>query len=262
MNLDVPALEVHNLTAAYGPSPVLREVSARVSAGEVLAVIGPNGCGKSTLLRCIAGLLPVRAGEIRWAGAPLPKDARERARRVALSPQGYSGGGDMSLEAMTLLGRTPHLGPYGTPSRSDENAVEGAITLVAPDLRGRRLDQMSGGERQRALLCRAVATTAPVFLLDEPVAALDIRHQFEILALVKKLARERQLAVVCVLHQINLAAAVSDRMLLLAAGQVAALGTPAEVMTETNLTEVYGTPLRIASHPVSGRPQAQSLFVF
>jgi len=259
---ECPTLEIRGISAAYGHKNVLNEVSARVGASEVLAVIGPNGCGKSTLLRCVSGLLLPRSGEIHWDGAPLPRDPRERARRVALSPQGYSGGGDMTLEAMTLLGRTPHLGPYGAAGRADESAVEDAIALIAPDLRGRRLDQMSGGERQRALLCRAVATAAPVLLLDEPVAALDIRHQFEILALVKTLARERHLAVVCVLHQINLAAAVADSMSLLSTGRVAAAGSPEEVMTEANLTEIYGTPLRVVPHPVSGRPQAQSLFSF
>ena len=256
------ALEVTGLQAAYGGAPVLRGVDLRVEAGQLLAVIGPNGCGKSTLLRCIAGLVRPAAGSICWDGSLLPDEPRARARRVALLAQHFTAGGELTLEAMTLLGRTPHLGPYGAPSATDLRAVEAAISLVAADLRGRRLEQLSGGERQRALLCRAVATESPVLLLDEPVASLDIRYQHEVLAVVRHLARERQLAVVCVLHGINLAASVADSMLLLDRGRVVAAGAPQQVMTEANLSTVYGMPLRIGAHPLSGRPQAQALWDF
>ncbi len=256
------ALQIAGLQAAYGADPVLRGVDLEVRAGQLLAVIGPNGCGKSTLLRCIAGLVRPLAGRISLGNEPLPNEPRARARQVALLPQHFIAGGELTLEAMTLLGRTPHLGPYGAPSAADLAAVEAAIALVAPDLRGRRLEQLSGGERQRALLCRAVATKSPVLLLDEPVASLDIRYQHEVLGIVRRLARERQLAVVCVLHGINLAAAVADGMLLLHQGRVVAAGTPEQVMTESNLSEVYGLPLRIGAHPLSGRPQAQALWDF
>ena len=169
----------------------------------------------------------------------------------------------MSVEAMAMLGRTPHLPPYGSPKRADREAVEDAIALCAPDLRGRVLGELSGGERQRALLCRALATRAPVLLLDEPIAALDIKFQHEILTLVKRLTREGNLATICVLHGINLAALVADSLLLLDQnGEVVASGTPGEVMTQTNLTRVYGLPLKITPHPLSGRPQAQTWWDF
>lgn len=252
------ALEISELRVELGTRAVLRNVSLQVAAGELCCVIGPNGGGKSTLLRAVAGLVAAR-GTLNWNGSPLPMQRAARARLVAMLPQSSPGGGEMTLEAMAMLGRTPHLPPYGTPARADREAVESAIAMVAPDLRGRLLSELSGGERQRALLCRALATNAPILLLDEPISALDVKFQHEILALVKRLTRQRDLATICVLHGINLAAQVADSMLLLDQnGEVAARGTPAQVMTESNLERVYEMPFQITPHPRSGRPQAQT----
>lgn len=259
----MPSLEIRQLKVNLGARAVLNGVSLDVQAGELCCVIGPNGSGKSTLLRAIAGLIPIAKGEICWNDAPLPAARRARAKLVAMLPQSYVGNGEMSVEAMAMLGRTPHLPPYGTPARADREAVEEAIGLAAPDLRGRVLGELSGGERQRALLCRALTTRAPVLLLDEPISALDVRFQHEILALAKRLTRERELATICVLHGINLAALVADAMVLLDEnGAVAARGAPLDVMTEAHLTRVYGVPLKVAPHPLSGRPQAQTWWEF
>ena len=257
------ALQIRQLQVRLGARAVLDGVSLEVGAGELCCVIGPNGSGKSTLLRAIAGLIPLVQGEIWWEGAPVPVPRKERAKLVAMLPQSFAGGAEMSVEAMAMLGRTPHLPPYGTPSRADREAVEEAVALCAPDLRGRVLGELSGGERQRALLCRALATRAPVLLLDEPVSALDVRFQHEILALAKRLTRERELATICVLHGINLAAMVADTLVLLdEKGAIVARGAPDEVMTEAHLRRVYGVPFRVAPHPLSGRPQAQSWWEF
>jgi iron complex transport system ATP-binding protein len=242
---------------------VLNEVSLQVNGGQLLVVIGPNGSGKSTFLRAVAGLLPLQKGEILWNGAVLPTQRAAQARIVALLPQNPLSEGQITLEEMALLGRTAHLGAYGAPSKRDLEAVEAAISGVAPDLRGRILGELSGGERQRALLCRAIAAEAPVLLLDEPISALDVRFQHEILGLIQKITRERDLATICVLHGINFAASIADSMLLLDKnGAVVALGTPETVMTEENLSQVYEVPLRVSPHPLSGRPQAQSLWEF
>ncbi len=256
-------LDIQHLQVQLGARAVLNDVSLAVEAGELCCVIGPNGSGKSTLLRAIVGIVKAQAGAITWNGAPLPDERAARARLVAMLPQNTGSGGEMTIEAMAMLGRTPHLPPYGTPSRADREIVEAALELVAPDLRGRLLGELSGGERQRALLGRALATQAPILLLDEPISALDIRYQHEILALIKRLTRERNLATICVLHGINLAAQVADSMLLLdEGGAVAASGAPSQVMTEANMTRVYEVPLKIAPHPQSGRPQAQTWWDF
>lgn len=257
------ALQIENLSVDLGARRVLDGVSLEVAAGEILAVIGPNGSGKSTLLRAIAGLLKPQSGDFTLDETPLPMQRAARARLVALLPQSPQCDGEISLQEMAMLGRTAHLGAYGAPSRKDVEAVETAISLVAPDLRGRKIGELSGGERQRALLCRALATQAPVLLLDEPVSALDVRFQHEILELIGHLTRRRALATICVLHGINLAASIADSMLLLGkTGRVVASGAPEIVMTQTNLSAVYEVPLRVAPHPLSGRPQAQSLWKF
>jgi iron complex transport system ATP-binding protein len=257
------SLQIENLSVELGQRAVLNQISLEAKPGEVLCIIGPNGSGKSTLLRAICGLLPLESGEIRFGGETLPNQTAARAKIVAFLPQNPRGDDEISLEAMTMLGRTPHLSPYGVPSKRDLEAVEMAISLVAPDLRGRLLSQLSGGQRQRALLCRAVATLAPVLLLDEPISALDVRYQHEILGLIRRLTRERNLVTICVLHGINLASSIADQMVLLRQdGRIVAAGTPESVMTSENLSDVYEAPLRVVAHPLSGKPVAQSWWEF
>ena len=257
-------LEISSLTAGYGEKMVLHEVALAVASGEVAAIIGPNGCGKSTLLRCAAGLLRPRLGSVRLGEDDVfHLEARARARRVALLPQHFEGGAELTVEEMTLLGRTPHLPPYGAPSKNDQSIVRSSLDAVgAVEFAGRRVGQLSGGERQRVLLARALAQQPQVLLLDEPISNLDIRYQCEILDLARRLAKTESLAVVVVLHQINLAAAIADTMLLLDAGRVHATGAPQDVMTQENLEAVYRAPLRVAPHPLSGRPQAQMMWKF
>jgi iron complex transport system ATP-binding protein len=259
------ALAIESLSASYSKTPVLREVSLTVAPGQVLAIIGPNGCGKSTLLRCACGLLTPQSGRVLLDGAEVATlNVRERARRVALLPQSFEGGHDLTVEEMVLLGRTPYLAPYGAPDARDREVMEWALQAVnAGPLRTRRIGELSGGERQRVLLARALAQQPRVLLLDEPTSNLDIRYQYELLNLARRLSRAEKLAVVLVLHQINLAAAVADTLLLLSPdGRTCAQGAPAEVMTQENLETVYQTPLSVASHPLTGRPQAQSTWVF
>ncbi|MDF2440267.1 MAG: cobalamin transport system ATP-binding protein [Abditibacteriota bacterium] len=258
-------LEIQSLAAGYGARLVLHEVSLRVGPGEVAAIIGPNGCGKSTLLRCASGLLPLQRGQVLWAGQDLLAcRPRERARIVALLPQMFEGPGELSVEEMVMLGRTPHLGAYGAPSARDSELVHEALLATGADeFAGRRVGELSGGERQRVMLARCLAQAPQVLLLDEPTSHLDIRHQWEILALARRLARRERLAVVLVLHHINLAAAVADHLLLLdGTGHVRAQGAAADVITSDHLQAVYGVPLAIVAHPKSGRPQAQALWSF
>lgn len=259
----MPLLSIRHLEVQLNEKTVLRDVSFDVASGHVVCVIGPNGSGKSTLLRTLSGLIPQTSGEILWREKPLPSSRTARARMVALLPQNVGSGSEMTVDEMAMLGRTPFLPPYGVPSIADRLAADAALTAVAPDLRGRNLDELSGGERQRATLARPLATQAPILLLDEPISALDLRFQHEILGLVRRLTRERQLSTICVLHDLNLAALVADAMLLLdSTGRVVASGTPEQVMTEAHLSRVYEVPLRITTHPLSNKPQAQSLWVF
>lgn len=260
-------LSIENLQADYGRGPVLRDFSLRVEAGQVAAVIGPNGCGKSTMLRCVSGLLRPQSGRVLVAGQDVTTlSGRERARQIALLPQNFAGElwNDLDVEEVVLAGRTPFMPPYGAPSRADQDKVEQTLQAVgAWELRGRSVNELSGGERQRVGLARALAQEPRVLLLDEPTSNLDVRYQHEILHTVLHLARHRKLTAVLVLHQINLAAAVADVMVLLNGdGTTRSSGAAAEVMTTENLQAVYETPLTVSLHPRSGRPQAQSNWVF
>jgi iron complex transport system ATP-binding protein len=259
-------LKVENLSAGYSAStPVLRNAALEVGAGEIAAIIGPNGCGKSTLLRCISGLMKPRAGAIFLNGKNSESySLRERAQMLALLAQSFEGSTEIEIEEMALLGRTPFLSNYGTLTARDREIARRALQQTDTEkFRGRTLGELSGGEKQRVLLARALAQEPKVLLLDEPTSNLDIRYQFEILDLVFRLARTEKIAVVLVLHQINLAAAVADSILLLDGnGTVRASGTPGEVLTSENLQNVYRVPLEVFSHPQSGRPQARAEWVF
>lgn len=258
-------IQISNLCASYGKTPVLQDVSLAVHAGEIAAVIGPNGCGKSTLLRCLTGLKRAQSGRIMLNDKKSDHyQPREKARLLAILPQNFEGGDELTGEEMVMIGRTPFLSPYGAPGSSDRELVTRAMAQTnTQQFRNRKIGELSGGERQRVLLARALAQEPKILLLDEPTSNLDIRYQFEILDLVHGLARKEKLAVVLVLHQINLAAAVADTILLLdSMGVTRALGSPQKVMTPDKLEAVYGVPLRVSSHPKSGKPQAQSDWVF
>lgn len=259
-------LKIENLSAGYNAStPVLRDVSLAVGAGEIAAIIGPNGCGKSTLLRCITGSMKPSSGEVWLQGKKIESyQSREKARLLAVLPQKLDGGEELTVEEMVMIGRTPFLSSYGAPSTLDKQIVARVMAQTNTEIfQKRKIGELSGGERQRVLLARALAQQPQILLLDEPTSNLDIRYQFEILDLVFQLSRDENLAVVLVLHQINLAAAVADTILLLDAnGQTRACGGPINVMTPQNLEAVYGVPLRVSPHPKSGRPQAQADWSF
>jgi iron complex transport system ATP-binding protein len=259
-------LEVANLSAGYDKSTLaLHDVTLGVGAGEIAAVIGPNGCGKSTLLRCIAGLFAPRQGSVFFEGENVADlTHRARAKRIAILPQQSEISSELTVEELVALGRTPHLAAYGTLGARDLEIIDQALRLTSTsDLRTRPVLQVSGGERQRVLLARALAQQPNVLLLDEPTSNLDLKFQYEILKLVHRLARHEKLCVVVVLHQINLAASLADTMLLLNGnGTVCAQGAPSEVMTRSHLESVYGVPLQIAVDTKCGRPQAAAEWSF
>lgn len=242
------------IRAGYRDREVLRGVDLAAQAGEVVALIGPNGAGKSTLLRVLAGLLRPEAGTVTIDGADVTTlDRRSIARHVAVVPQVFETLFPFTVREIVALGRTSRLGPLGTLGADDARAVARALDEIgATDLAERRIDRVSGGERQRAVLAMALAQEAGVLLLDEPTAHLDPTHQRGTLERVATLARARGLAVVAVLHDLNLAAAFASRVVLLADGVVVRDGDPRQVITSELVSAVFGPGLRVVVH--DGRP--------
>lgn len=247
-------LEVEDLTFAYNGRTVLVGVSFRLMPGEILALVGPNGAGKSTLIRLAAGLLRPSGGRVCLFGRP-PWDwpPRELARMVALVPQEAYVPPTFTVWESVLLGRTPYLGFLGVPRKRDRQAARRALEQVdAADLADRFVGQLSGGERQRVLLARALAQEPRCLLLDEPTTHLDIHHQVAILSLIRRMASEQGIAVLVVLHDLNLAATFTDRLALLADGHLLALGNPPEVLRRERLTAVYGDAVVVFPRPDNG----------
>lgn len=240
----------------------LREVSLTVEAGQLWAVLGPNGAGKSTLLRLLGGLLTPETGEVRWEDRPLSHfSAKERARRVAWVPQEFNTFFSLSVREAVSLGRFPRKPLWSLLDRNDRRVIGQSLeeTDLAP-LAERPIQDLSGGERRRVLLARALVQEPALLLLDEPLAHLDPRHQMDLMAVLERLRAERGLAVVGVFHDVNAVHASDPRTLLLKEGRVLAAGPLAEVLTERNLSALYDLPVRVvpAQEGAPGFVQFQS----
>jgi iron complex transport system ATP-binding protein len=250
----VTALAVQELSVSLDRTPVLQGVTCKAAAGGWLALIGPNGAGKSTLIRAAAGLVAYH-GAIRLDGADIRSlRLRDRARLMAYVPQEPVLPPDMTVEQYVLLGRTPHLGYLSGPGRHDRERAAAALErLDVARFARRRLARMSGGERQRVVLARALATEPALLLLDEPTSMLDVGHQQQVLELVDRLRRESGLTVLSTLHDLTAAAQYADELVLLHEGRVAAAGPAASVLTAELIATVYAARVSVtAGH--DGRP--------
>jgi iron complex transport system ATP-binding protein len=239
-------LIARGLDVDLGGQPVLRSIDLEASAGQFVGLVGPNGAGKTTLLRAVAQLIPARAGEVAWEGIALNRlDGRVRATTLAYLPQGQTIHWPLTVRRLVELGRLPRLGPLSRPSPRDAEAVDKA--LAAADVvrfAERDATSLSGGERARVLLARALAVEAPVLLADEPTASLDPYHVLEIMGLLRRIADEGRL-VIAVMHELSLVARFCDRVVLLNEGRKVADGAPHEVLTPERLRDVYRiTPTR------------------
>jgi iron complex transport system ATP-binding protein len=233
-----------------GEAALISDVSLSLTTGEVLAVVGPNGAGKSTLLRLLAGDLTPRAGHILLEGRMLRSySPLELARRRAVMTQHAIIQFAFQVEQVVVMGRYPHRDRRDISPHEDQQIVESALlrTEMAP-LRTRAYPTLSGGEAARTLLARTLAQETRLMLLDEPTASLDIRHQELVMGIVRELAANGK-AVLMVLHDLNLAAAYADRLALLHRGRLVAMGSPQETLTAPLLSEIYGYPVYVTTHP-------------
>lgn len=240
-------LAAEGLVFGYRGRPVLEGVDLAVRSGEVLGIIGPNGSGKSTLMRLLAGILRPEQGVVRLGDLPLPAyRRRELARRLALVPQDPRLDFPFAVLEVALMGRAPHLSAMAFAGTRDLEIARAALArLDVAHLERRPLDALSGGERQRVFLARALAQEPEVLLLDEPTTHLDLRHVIEMHDVVRDLAHGRGVGVVTVLHDLNLAGATCDRLVLLGDGRVEVDGSPAEVLRAHVVERVFGARVRV-----------------
>jgi iron complex transport system ATP-binding protein len=238
-------LNANNLTFAYTAQPVVREVSLTLSAGQVIALLGPNGSGKSTLIKLLLGDLR-SSGEIAWDKRPIRQwSRRELAKLIAYLPQAPTADPQARVIDVLRLGRAAHWGAFGVESPTDAKVIaDTAELLELTDMLDRPLDTLSGGQRQRVFVGRCLAQQPKALLLDEPGTYLDLKHQVELLKLLRRLADEQQLAVLMASHDLNLAGQFADELVLMKAGQIASRGTSDVVLQPELLEQVYGVSMR------------------
>jgi iron complex transport system ATP-binding protein len=242
-------IEANDIAVRFGPATLLEGVDLVVRAGETVGLVGPNGSGKTTLLRILANLRSPEGGWVRYAGRTAGEiGVRELSRQIAYLAQGGTIHWPMRVEALVALGRLPHRRAFGGLDASDRTAIDRAMTAAdVVSLRGRTMEQISGGERMRVLLARALAVDASVLLADEPIAALDPLHQLQVMELLRMTARAGR-GVVVVLHDLALAARFCDRLILLAHGGILAEGPPARVLSDSHLAQAYGVEVVRGEH--------------
>lgn len=245
-------LETQYVSYVAGGRALVSQVSLDAAPGEVIGLVGPNGAGKSTLLRMVYRTLQPSAGRVLLGGVDIFRMPRRMlARRLAAVPQEYPAEFELTARDVAAMGRAPHQRGLGGDRRGDERIVATSLELLGmAELARRPFDQLSGGEKQRVLIARALAQEPELLVLDEPTNHLDMRHQFDVLALVRRLG----MTVVAALHDLNLAARFCDRLYVLAAGRVVATGPPTEALTAPLLTQVYGVPADVNIHPRTGAP--------
>ncbi|MHC4661806.1 MAG: ABC transporter ATP-binding protein [Planctomycetota bacterium] len=252
----MPAISANKISFAYsGAEPVLQEASVEVAPGDFIGIVGPNGAGKSTLLRLLAGLLVPASGEVVFDGKNISSMPRiETARVIGYLPQAVVSSFSFRVLEIVLMGRYPHLGAFGFESDADRGIAEKALEATGTaQFAARPFSELSGGERQRVLIASVIAQEPEIFLLDEPTAALDLKHQVTIYELLSKQAVGGT-GVVVVTHDLNLAAQFCRRLVLLVDGKVAAVGAPGEVVTPEKIREIYGDNIIVGKNPETGMP--------
>lgn len=253
-----PLFRLEEVCFAVEGRALLQSVTLDLPRRRVLGLIGHNGSGKTTLLRLLTRGLRPTAGRISFDGRPLEswKD-RAFARRVAYLPQVTPPADGLLVRELVAFGRYPWHGALGRFGEEDRALVAEAMRLTdLGELAERPVDSLSGGERQRAWLAMLLAQNADCLLLDEPTSALDIAHQVEVLSLIRRIGHTRDLAVILVLHDVNMAARYCDALVALRQGRLLVQGTPEEVMQSERLQAIYGLPLQVMRHPTTGQPMS------
>lgn len=251
-------IHVEKVRGGYGHTSIIEDVSFHVNKGEFFTLLGPNGSGKTTLFKMITGVLPLMSGKIELNGQPIAHMSLiEKARLIAVLGQEERVGFDFTVEEIVMLGRYPHQkGWMKSISSADRQAVEQAMDVCKVHAyRHKVFTELSGGEKQRVLLAKALAQEPQVLLLDEPTNHLDIRHTFDALSLLKSWQREHDLTILAILHDLNVTSLYADRVALLSKGQIVEIGDVHTLRNEQRLHQVYQVDVHAGAHPVLAKPQ-------
>ncbi len=254
-------IKLEQIGFRYNEHWVLKNVSFEVNKGEFWGILGPNGSGKTTLLNVIDGILKPQEGEIWINGTTCKKLKRGNlAKTIAVVSQDSPMIFPFTVQEIVLMGRAPHLSKWRFEGETDFRIAHQSMEMTDTlSLMNRSMNALSGGERQRVLIARALAQEPQIMLLDEPTAFLDIKHQIDFFDLVKTLNKEQALTVIAVTHDINLASLYCDRIILLRSGCIHCMGSPDEVIDESNIKEVYETNVTVDRNPVTGQPRVTLL---
>lgn len=256
MTAPASAFSLRDVSLRIGEHPVLHPLTLDLPAGRVTGLLGHNGSGKSTLMKILARQLQPDSGRIDLFGTPLAAHAPRRlARSLAYLPQHTPDTDGLTVRELAALGRYPWHGPFGRVGDLDRQKTEAALEMTnLQPFADRLVDTLSGGERQRAFLAMLVAQDAVCLLLDEPISALDVAQQIDVMSFVRRQATGHGRSVVVILHDLNIAARFCDRLVVLSQGRVAAQGAPDELIHPDRLEALYGVPMGTFAHPVTGRP--------
>lgn len=251
-----PSLATDRLSLGYGDRTIVEDLTIELPRGKITAIVGPNGCGKSTFLRSLARLLRPAEGTILLNGTDIQRArTRELARELAILPQSPLTPSGITVRELVAYGRFPHQGLLRSASRDDREAIDWALEVTNMTLMSdREVDSLSGGERQRAWIAMSLAQKTDVLLLDEPTTYLDIHYQMEVLSLVRDLNLNHGITVGWVLHDLNQAAAYSDKIIMLRDGKVVCQGEPHRVMTPSSIHDVFGIDCSVIQHPMGNVP--------
>jgi iron complex transport system ATP-binding protein len=247
---------INNLCWAYGEKQILHDINLVLENNVFYSIIGPNGAGKTTLLKNMAALLMPPERTVHLRNCDIRKmSSKKVAREIAYVPQNTYMEFEFTVWDIVLMGRFPYINMFGTESDEDVNIARKAMTITNTwHLRDKSINRISGGERQRVVIARALAQNTGIMLLDEPVSQLDIQHQVQIMEGLKVLVTENKKTIVAVMHDLNLAARYSDRIILMHNGKIIASGIPEYVLTEQNIMSAYGLQVHIMKDPICGSP--------
>lgn len=250
------AVTVEGVSFAFDQEEILKNIDLKIEKGKFYSILGPNGSGKTTLVKNICKTLTVKQGSIYVEERDIKiLSSKAMAKEMALVPQNTTVEFDFSVEDIVLMGRTPYIGRFSSESEEDLKIAQEAMEATNTwQLRHKSINSLSGGERQRVIVARAITQSTDIILLDEPISNLDIYHQVEILNAIKQLNLKKGITIITVLHDLNLAAAYSDQIIMMHEGRVHSWGTPEEILVEDKIKEVYGIDVQVIKNPVSGKP--------